>query len=125
MSERSLREQVQRFRIGYVQGRQNILISGGTGCGKTTLLNALAKFIADEDRILLIEDTSEIQLEKPNLVRFEARQAQPALPAITIRDLLKASLSLYSATTLKKKSFSPDSAAVCRDIASPALAIRQ
>jgi len=77
--------------------------------GKTALLNALAKFIADEDRILFIEDTSEIQLEKPNLVRFEARQAQPALPAITIRDLLKASLSLYSATTLKKKTFPPDS----------------
>jgi len=42
----------------------------------------------NEDRILLIEDTSEIQLHKPNLVRFEARQAQPDLPAITIRDLL-------------------------------------
>src|SRR6516162_3063074 len=77
---------------GYTQNRQNILISGATGCGKTTLLNALGKFIPDEDRILLIEDTSEIQLEKPNLVRFEARQAQPDLPAITIRDLLKASL---------------------------------
>jgi pilus assembly protein CpaF len=75
-----------------VQNRQNILISGGTGCGKTTLLNALAKFIPDDDRILLIEDTSEIQLEKRNLVRFEARQAQSDLPAITIRDLLKASL---------------------------------
>src|SRR6516225_10763103 len=60
--------------------------------GKTALLNALAKFIRDEDRILLIEDTSEIQLEKPNLVRFEARQAHPDLPALTIRDLLKASL---------------------------------
>ena len=76
----------------YVEGRQNILISGGTGTGKTTLLNALIRFIPDEDRILLIEDTSEIQLEKPNLVRFEARQAQPGLTAVTIRDLLKASL---------------------------------
>ncbi|MGH9829975.1 MAG: CpaF family protein, partial [Blastocatellia bacterium] len=76
----------------YVQNRQNILISGGTGSGKTTLLTALGNFIPDEDRILLIEDTSEIQLEKPNLVRFEARQAQPDLPSITIRDLLKASL---------------------------------
>ena len=76
----------------YVQHRQNILISGGTGTGKTTLLNALCKFIRDEDRILLIEDTSEIRLDKPNFVRFEARQAQPDLPAITIRDLLKASL---------------------------------
>jgi pilus assembly protein CpaF len=77
---------------GYTQNRQNILISGGTGTGKTTLLSSLARFIRDEDRILLIEDTSEIQLEKPNLVRFEARQAHPDLPALTIRDLLKASL---------------------------------
>lgn len=77
---------------GYVQNRQNILISGGTGCGKTTLLNALGVFIPDDDRILLIEYTSEIHLEKPNLVRFEARQAQQDLPVITIRDLLKASL---------------------------------
>ena len=76
----------------YVERRQNILISGGTGSGKTTLVNALGKLISDDDRILLIEDTSEIQLEKPNLVRFEARQAQATLPAITIRDLLKASL---------------------------------
>src|SRR5206468_2671595 len=71
---------------GYVENRQNVLISGGTGTGKTTLLTSLARFITDEDRILLIEDTSEIQLHKPNLVRFEARQAQPDLPAITIRD---------------------------------------
>jgi len=77
---------------GYVQNRQNILVSGGTGSGKTTLLNALGMFIPDNDRILLIEDTSEIHLEKPNLVRFEARQAQPSIPGVTIRDLLKASL---------------------------------
>jgi pilus assembly protein CpaF len=76
----------------YVVRRQNILISGGTGTGKTTLLNALGKVISDDDRILLIEDTSEIRLEKPNLVRFEARQAQAGLPAVAIRDLLKASL---------------------------------
>jgi pilus assembly protein CpaF len=82
---------VERLK-SYVEGRQNILISGGTGTGKTTLLNALGRLISDDDRILLIEDTSEIQLEKPNLVRFEARQAQASLPAVTIRDLLKASL---------------------------------
>ena len=76
----------------YVKERMNILISGGTGTGKTTFLNALGKVLPDDDRILLIEDTSEIQLHKPNLVRFEARQAQSSLPAVTIRDLLKASL---------------------------------
>jgi pilus assembly protein CpaF len=86
-------DEAQALRLKtYVEDRQNILISGGTGTGKTTLLNALGKLISDDDRILLIEDTSEIQLEKPNLVRFEARQAQPGLPTVAIRDLLKASL---------------------------------
>jgi pilus assembly protein CpaF len=72
--------------------RQNILISGGTGTGKTTLLNALAASIADQERIVIIEDTAEIQLDKPNLVRFEARREQPGLPAVTIRDLVRATL---------------------------------
>ena len=90
--------------------RQNILISGGTGTGKTTLLGILAGLIPDDDRIILIEDTAEIQLSKPNLVRFEARHAQPGaapgharhgetpgnawpgLPTVTIRDLVRASL---------------------------------
>jgi pilus assembly protein CpaF len=76
----------------YVLARKNILISGGTGCGKTTLLNALGKFIPSDERVLLIEDTSEIHMGQDNLVRFEARQPQNGLPAITIRDLLKASL---------------------------------
>src|SRR5712692_5902902 len=77
---------------GYVLSRKNILISGGTATGKTTLLNALASFIPDDQRILVIEDTAEIQLSAPNLVRFEARPQQTGLPAITIRDLLKAAL---------------------------------
>jgi len=72
--------------------RKNILISGGTGTGKTTLLNILANFIPEQERILVIEDTAEIQINTSNLVRFEARAAQNGLPAVTIRDLLKASL---------------------------------
>ncbi|MGA8224556.1 MAG: ATPase, T2SS/T4P/T4SS family [Candidatus Acidiferrales bacterium] len=76
----------------YVLVRKNILISGGTGTGKTTILNILGKFILQVDRVLLIEDTAEIQLAQPNLVRFEARQAQNGLPAVAIRDLLKAAL---------------------------------
>lgn len=75
-----------------IANRRNILISGGTGTGKTTLLNALAHFIGDTERIVLIEDTAEIQLEKANLVRFEARREQPGLPAVTIRDLVRATL---------------------------------
>jgi len=76
----------------YVLGRKNILIAGGTGTGKTTLLNILGKFIPSDERILLIEDTSEIQMDQDNLVRFEARQSQNGLPAVSIRDLLKAAL---------------------------------
>lgn len=60
-----------------IGARHNILISGGTGTGKTTLLNALAASIPDRERIVIIEDTAEIQLDKPNLVRFEARREHP------------------------------------------------
>jgi pilus assembly protein CpaF len=76
----------------YVLQRQNILISGGTGTGKSTLAGQLARFIPDDERILLIEDTAELQLRQSNLVRFEARQAQNGLPPVAIRDLLRASL---------------------------------
>ncbi len=76
----------------YVLARKNILIAGGTGSGKTTILNALGKFIPSDERVLLIEDTSEIHMGQDNLVRFEARQPQNGLPAVSIRDLLKASL---------------------------------
>jgi pilus assembly protein CpaF len=55
-------------------------------------LTALGKFIPPDERVLLIEDTAEIQLTQTNLVRFEARQAQNGMPAVSIRDLLKASL---------------------------------
>ncbi len=77
---------------GYVLARKNILIAGSTGSGKTSLLNVLGKFIPADERVLLIEDTSEIHMDQDNLVRFEARQPQNGLPAVTIRDLLKASL---------------------------------
>ncbi|HEV2500726.1 MAG TPA: ATPase, T2SS/T4P/T4SS family [Terriglobia bacterium] len=72
--------------------RKNILISGGTGTGKTTLLNILANFIPNDQRLVIIEDTAEIQLHKDNLVRLEARREQDGLTAVTIRELLRATL---------------------------------
>jgi pilus assembly protein CpaF len=75
-----------------VRARRNILVSGGTGCGKTTMLNALATFIDPAERVVLIEETSEVRIALENLVEFEARRAQPGRPAVTIRDLLRATL---------------------------------
>lgn len=78
--------------------RRNVLISGGTGTGKTTLLNAVAGCIPEQERIAVIEDTSEIHLTQPNLLRFEARRAvlplgqEAPLPAVTIAELLRATL---------------------------------
>jgi pilus assembly protein CpaF len=81
-----------------VDTHRNVLISGGTGTGKTTLLNALAALIPEGDRIVVIEETSEIHLDKPNLLRFEARRGQvplgqeQPLPPVTISDLVRATL---------------------------------
>jgi pilus assembly protein CpaF len=77
---------------GYVVERKNILICGGTSSGKSTLANVLTEYIPNHERIVLIEDTAELQIQKENVVRFEARREQGGLPAVTIRDLLKATL---------------------------------
>jgi pilus assembly protein CpaF len=78
--------------VEYLANRKNILICGATSSGKTTLANILTEFIPDQERIVLIEDTAEIQIQKPNVLRFEARREQDGVPAVTIRDLLKATL---------------------------------
>jgi pilus assembly protein CpaF len=90
-NETLTKELADSLRNAVVQ-RQNILVSGGTGAGKTTLLGILADFVPDTDRVLLIEDTAELNIRKDNLVRFEARREQSGIPSVTIRDLLKASL---------------------------------
>lgn len=74
----------------------NIFISGGTGSGKTTFLNALSGFIPKEERIITIEDSAELQLlDVPNLVRLETRNENAeGCAEITIRDLIKASLRM-------------------------------
>lgn len=84
------------FLKGLVQSGYNLFISGGTGSGKTTFLNALSDFIPKEERIVTIEDNAELQIQGvPNLVKLEARKgnAQGA-HEITIRDLIRASLRM-------------------------------
>lgn len=79
-----------------VRARYNIFISGGTGSGKTTFLNALSDYIPKEERIITIEDNAELQiLNIPNLVRMETRNANvEGCREITIRDLIKTSLRM-------------------------------
>ena len=80
----------------WVKAGYNIFISGGTGSGKTTFLNALSGFIPAEERIITIEDSAELQLQAvENLVRMETRNANvEGCHAVTIRDLIKSSLRM-------------------------------
>ena len=70
--------------------RRNILVSGGTGSGKTTLLNALIALLPDDERIVAIEDTLELRIDRPNCVRFEARGVPQG--DVSIRDLVRHAL---------------------------------
>jgi len=75
--------------------RRNLVVSGGTGSGKTTLLNALSRHIPDGERIITIEDAAEIRLQKPHVVRLEARPPNiEGSGAVTIRDLVRNSLRM-------------------------------
>ncbi|HUE18252.1 MAG TPA: CpaF family protein [Stellaceae bacterium] len=77
------------------RSRLNILISGGTGSGKTTILNAMSQMIDPGERIVTIEDAAELQLQQPHVVRLETRVANlEGKGEITIRDLLKNSLRM-------------------------------
>lgn len=80
----------------WVKAGYNIIISGGTGSGKTTFLNALSQYIPSTDRVITIEDSAELQLQGiPNLVRLETRDSKgEGTMAITIRDLIRSSLRM-------------------------------
>jgi pilus assembly protein CpaF len=78
-----------------IKARLNIVISGGTGCGKTTLLNTLSSFIPAEDRIITIEDAAELQLQQEHVVRLETRPANiEGKGAVTTRDLVRNALRM-------------------------------
>jgi pilus assembly protein CpaF len=80
---------------GIVKGKLNIIISGGTGSGKTTFLNVLSRFIPFQERIITIEDASELQLKQEHVVRLETRPANiEGKGEITQRDLVKNSLRM-------------------------------
>jgi pilus assembly protein CpaF len=88
---RMITEEQAKQLIDSVRRSDNILIAGGTGTGKTTLLNVLADFIPDEERILIIEDTAELYIRKPHVISTEA-QLDTHKSAITFDDLLRSVL---------------------------------
>ncbi|MGF1752801.1 CpaF family protein [Vibrio makurazakiensis] len=91
----SLSPQMAKFVEAAVQGELNILISGGTGSGKTTTLNIFSGFIPSDDRIITIEDSAELQLQQPHVVRLETRPANlEGKGEITQRELVKNSLRM-------------------------------
>jgi pilus assembly protein CpaF len=86
---------VARFLEACVRGRVNIMVSGGTGAGKTTTLNVLSSFIPDDERIITIEDAAELKLQQPHVVRLESRPPNiEGRGAVTIRDLVRNALRM-------------------------------
>ena len=92
----SITKEASVFLEKLVEAKYNIFISGGTGSGKTTFLNALSNYIPKDERVITIEDSAELQIiNVPNLVRLETRNANSTgAGGITIRDLIKSSLRM-------------------------------
>lgn len=86
---------VLSFMKAAIVSRANIVVYGGTGCGKTTLLNGLCSMLGRDERVITIEDTAELQLRLPHVVRLEARQANSeGVGEIPIRELIRAALRM-------------------------------
>jgi pilus assembly protein CpaF len=90
MNYQTLTQPIADLMEAMVKGRLNVLISGGTGCGKTTVLNILSSFIPDDDRIITIEDAAELQLRQEHVVRLETRPPNvEGQGEVTQRELVK------------------------------------
>ena len=92
----ALSEEARAYLEKAVTEKRNIFISGGTGSGKTTFLNALSAYIPSEERVITIEDAAELQIQNiPNLVRLEVRKANTeGCSAVSVRDLIKTALRM-------------------------------
>jgi pilus assembly protein CpaF len=91
----TLTSSVSQLLEACVRGRVNILVSGGTGAGKTTTLNVLSSFIPDDERIITIEDAAELRLQQPHCVRLESRPPNiEGKGQVAIRDLVRNSLRM-------------------------------
>jgi len=87
--------QVVQLLDACVRGRLNMLVSGGTGAGKTTTLNVLSSFLPDDERIITIEDAAELRLQQPHVVRLEYRPPNiEGRGEVTIRDLVRNALRM-------------------------------
>jgi len=83
------------FMEACVSGRMNVIVSGGTGAGKTTTLNVLSSFIPSNERIITIEDAAELRLQQPHIVRLESRPSNiEGSGEVTIRDLVRNALRM-------------------------------
>jgi pilus assembly protein CpaF len=91
----TLTPEISQFLTGCIHARLNMLITGGTGSGKTTLLNILSRYIPAQERIVTIEDSAELQLQQPHVVRLETRPPNiEGKGQITQRDLVKNALRM-------------------------------
>lgn len=91
----SLTEDAAHALRAFVVSKVNILVAGGTGSGKTSMLNALSGFIPDGDRVVVIEDSREVQFQKPHVVQLEARPGDAKQRGkVSIRDLFRATLRM-------------------------------
>lgn len=95
IANETITEEAAKFLESCIQGKLNVVISGGTGSGKTTTLNVMASFIPPSERIITIEDSAELQLNKPHVIRLESRPLNvEGRGLVSIRDLVRNSLRM-------------------------------